>query len=71
MPDWVKAVRFRESTDDEGESVWLVFLSVEPDSDVANDAKKLWEARETVARVFEERQIDCWPYVRIEELVKS
>lgn len=71
LPDWVKGVSLRESTDEEGNTVWLVFLGVAPGSDVVSDAEKLWEARETVARAFEEWQIDSWPYVRFEELVES
>lgn len=68
LPKWVKDVRFRWSVDREGEPVLLAFLAVDPGETAVKDGRKLWEARQVVARTYANRSVDYWPHVRFEDV---
>ncbi len=66
LPKWVKGIRIVETQDSEGRPAILTFLRVEEKSGSVRDADKIWQARETVAKVFEDQAVNKWPFVRFE-----
>lgn len=64
LPDWVQRIETREALDPEGESVLVLFLVVDANAAVFEDAEALSKARDAVFDVFEDQQVGLWPYVR-------